>query len=148
VLSVTAWHGVAESAGRGRYARLWTDRLPTASAGAISLARDCAACGLMLKRRDAQGVKFLIGLAGRLAAGWIAMGRSARCSCTLDATCRRCWPCRAAGRAARMEREPLARKAILAGPADQFQREGMGSLPGIDERVLAITGMGGLEWAN
>jgi len=47
-----------------------------------------------------------------------------------------------------MQRSPLARKALLTGPANQFQREGMGSLPGIDQRVLAVPGMGRVEWTN
>ena len=47
-----------------------------------------------------------------------------------------------------MQRAPLARKALLTGPANQFQREGMGSLPGIDQRVLAVPGMARVEWTN
>ncbi len=47
-----------------------------------------------------------------------------------------------------MQRSPLARKALLTGPANQFQREGMGSLPGINERVLAVPGMSRVEWTN
>jgi hypothetical protein len=97
-------------------------------------------------------LKFLIGLAVALAAGWIAhgpLGRGAMFVDGLDADLQAVLAgAKLPGVTARMEREPLTRKAILAGPADQFQREGMGSLPGIDERVLAITGMGGLEWAN
>lgn len=48
----------------------------------------------------------------------------------------------------RMQRSPLARKALLTGPANQFQREGMGSLPGINQRVLAVPGMSRVEWTN
>ena len=51
------------------------------------------------------------------------------------------------GLASRMPK-PLARKAILSGPANRFQREGQGSLPGLDERVLAVPGMSRIEWAN
>lgn len=47
-----------------------------------------------------------------------------------------------------MQRSPLARKALLTGPANQFQREGMGSLPGINQRVLAVPGMSRVEWTN
>ena len=47
-----------------------------------------------------------------------------------------------------MQRSPLAREALLTGPANQFQREGMGSLPGINQRVLAVPGMSRVEWTN
>ena len=47
-----------------------------------------------------------------------------------------------------MQRAPLARTALLSGPANQFQREGMGSLPGINRRVLAVPGMSRVEWTN
>ena len=47
-----------------------------------------------------------------------------------------------------MQRSPLTRKALLTGPANQFQREGMGSLPGINQRVLAVPGMSRVEWTN
>lgn len=48
-----------------------------------------------------------------------------------------------------MQRSPLlARTAILTGPANRFQREGMGSMPGIDRRLLAIPGMRRVEWTN
>ena len=53
-----------------------------------------------------------------------------------------------AGVTVRMQRAPLARKALLSGPANQFQREGMGSLPGINQRVLAVPGMSRVEWTN
>ena len=53
-----------------------------------------------------------------------------------------------AGVTVAMQRAPLARKALLSGPANQFQREGMGSLPGINQRVLAVPGMSRVEWTN
>ncbi len=97
-------------------------------------------------------VKILIGLAVALAAGWIShgpLGRGAMFVDRLDGDLQAVLAdVNLPGVKAQMQREPLARKAILSGPADQFQREGMGSLPGIDERVLAIPGMGRIEWKN
>ncbi len=97
-------------------------------------------------------LKFLIGLAAALAAGWIShgpLGRGAALVDRLDADLQAVIASfKLPGIVGRMQREPLARTAILSGPADQFQREGMGSLPGIDERVLAIPGMARIEWTN
>jgi hypothetical protein len=97
-------------------------------------------------------VKFLIGLAVALAAGWIShgpMGRGAMFVDRLDSELQAVLAhARLAGVTGRMERAPLARKAILSGPVDQFQREGLGSLPGIDGRVLSIPGMGRIEWTD
>ena len=96
--------------------------------------------------------KALIGLAVALAAGWIShgpLGRGAEFVDRMDADLQAVVAAaRLPGVTARMEREPLARKAILSGKVDRFQREGMGSLPGIDERVLAIPGMGRIEWTG
>lgn len=99
-----------------------------------------------------KALKVLIGLAVALVAGWIAhgpLGRGAefvdRMETDLQAVVA---DARLPGVTGRMERDPLARKAILAGTVDQFQREGMGSLPGIDERVLSIPGMGRIEWTD
>ena len=47
-----------------------------------------------------------------------------------------------------IQRSPLARKARLSGPANRFQRDGMGSMPGLTQRVLAVPGMGSVEWTN
>lgn len=45
-----------------------------------------------------------------------------------------------------MERDPLSRRARLDGPADRFQREGQGSLPGLDDRLLTVPGLRAVEW--
>lgn len=97
-------------------------------------------------------LKVLIGLAVALAAGWVShgpLGRGAMFVDRLDADLQTVVAdAKLPGVTGRMQREPLARKAILSGPADQFQREGMGSLPGIDERVLSIPGIGRIEWTQ
>jgi hypothetical protein len=53
---------------------------------------------------------------------------------------------RGVGVTARMQRDPLARTAILTGNADRYQREGMGSYPGINDRIRTIPGVGAIRW--
>ncbi len=48
----------------------------------------------------------------------------------------------------RLSRDPLARDATLSGPANDFQRDGMGQFPGLNDRVGAIEGISKIEWAN
>jgi hypothetical protein len=48
----------------------------------------------------------------------------------------------------RLGRDPLSRQAILSGPADQFQREGQGSLKGLNDIVSEVEGIAGVSWAN
>lgn len=99
-----------------------------------------------------KGAKLLIGLAASLLVGWIShgpLGRGEAFVAELDASLRQL--VRRAGVegvTGRMQRDPLARTAILSGPADRFQREGKGSLPGLDERVVAIPGVARVEWTN
>jgi hypothetical protein len=97
-------------------------------------------------------VKFLVGLALALAAGAVShgpMGRGEAFIAELDAQLQAVIAdVDLPSVTGAMQREPLARTALLSGPANQFQREGQGSLPGLNQRVLAITGMGRLEWTN
>ena len=96
--------------------------------------------------------KFLVGLGASLAVGWVSHGplgggeafiqtmESGVQAIVADAEI--------AGVTGRMQREPLARTAILSGPADRFQRDGQGSLPGLDKRILTVPGVARLEWTN
>ena len=97
-------------------------------------------------------VKFLIGLAAALAAGWIShgpLGRGEQFIDRMEADLQAVLGIvNLPGVTGRMQRDPLARAAILSGPADQFQREGVGSLPGINRRVMLIPGMARFEWTN
>lgn len=99
-----------------------------------------------------KGLKFLIGLGAALAVGWVShgpLGRGEAFIATLDTALQAIVAdAEIPGVTGRMQREPLARTAILSGPADRFQREGQGSLPGLDERADAIPGVGRVEWTN
>jgi hypothetical protein len=95
-------------------------------------------------------LKFLIGLGAALVAGWInhgPMGGGERFIDALEAQAKlRLRFAEAQGVSVRMERNPLGRTAILSGQANEFQREGMGSFPGIDERIESIPGIAGIVW--
>ena len=97
-------------------------------------------------------VKFLIGLVADLLMGWIYHGPIGNREALLG---RLESQARAAvaesevpGITARMQRDPMARVAILSGPANDFQREGMGQFPGLNDRVSAIEGISRIQWAN
>jgi hypothetical protein len=47
-----------------------------------------------------------------------------------------------------MQRAPLARAATLAGPADDFQRNGMGSQKGLTQMVADVPGVAVVRWAD
>ena len=95
-------------------------------------------------------LKLLIGLAAALAAGWIhhgPLGGGERFVDALDARAQlRLKAAELPGVQVRMQRDPLARVAILSGQADEFQKEGLGSFPGINERISSIPGMASIRW--
>jgi hypothetical protein len=96
--------------------------------------------------------KFLLGLAVALAAGWVSHGPLGHGAAFVDSLqvqgdamlARTEVP----GITVRFERDPLSRRAILSGPADDFQREGQGQFPGINDRIAAIPGVAGFRWEN
>lgn len=49
---------------------------------------------------------------------------------------------------ARLGHDPLTRAATLSGPANTFQREGMGEFPGLNDRVAAVAGISSVRWAD
>ncbi len=48
----------------------------------------------------------------------------------------------------RLSRDPLARTAILSGPANDLQREGLGSQMGLSDYVREVEGISGVRWAD
>lgn len=96
--------------------------------------------------------KFLIGLVAVLLMGWLHHGPLGNGQALIDrleqqaqaAVARAGVP----GVSVRLERDPLSRRAILSGPADDFQREGQGELPGLNDIVGEIKGISGVEWTN
>jgi len=97
-------------------------------------------------------LKFLIGLAGVMLMGWLFHGPLGNGAQLIDGLERQA---RAAvaetqlpGIDVRLGRDPLSRFATLSGDADGFQREGQGSLKGINDRVGEIPGISGLRWTD
>lgn len=45
-------------------------------------------------------------------------------------------------------RAPLSRTAVLSGPANEFQRNGMGEMPGLTGMVGSIEGVEAVNWAD
>ncbi|MGZ8997478.1 MAG: hypothetical protein ACXW2T_01345 [Allosphingosinicella sp.] len=97
-------------------------------------------------------LKLLIGFVAALAAGWISHGPLGRGEAFIDSL--EAQAARALQEAevpqvqARMKRSPLRRIAVLSGPANDFQRQGQGLFPGINQRIEAIPGIAGIEWSN
>lgn len=96
--------------------------------------------------------KFLIGLVAVLLLGWLHHGPLGNGQALIDRLERQAQAAVARqevpGVTVRLGRDPLSRRATLAGPADQFQREGQGELPGLNEIVSNIEGVSGVDWAN
>ena len=95
-------------------------------------------------------LKLLIGLTAALAAGLIShgpMGRGEAFVSLLETQARaEIAKSELAGVSVRMQRDPLARVAVLSGNANDFQREGMGLLPGIHDRVRDVPGISDMRW--
>jgi hypothetical protein len=96
------------------------------------------------------GMKFLIGLAAALGAGWIAHGPLGRGEAFLAALEARAGAAvresEVPGVSVRFSRDPMTREAVLSGSANDFQREGMGLLPGLNDRMRDVPGVSGVRW--
>jgi hypothetical protein len=103
-----------------------------------------------MKQEMHWGAKFLIGLVAALVAGWIAHGPLGRGEAFVGQLETRA--AQVVGEAelttvqVRFGRDPLSRQAILSGTANDFQREGQGLFPGINDRVRDMAGASGLRW--
>ena len=97
-------------------------------------------------------VKFLIGLLAVLLMGWLnhgPLGNGERLVGQLEARARaEVARSEVPGVEVRLGRDPLSRVATLSGSANDFQREGMGEFPGLNDRIREIEGISGLRWAD
>ena len=94
-------------------------------------------------------VKFLIGLAAVVAMGWIShgpLGKGEEMLARIEAEAQAGVDATALPIHVEMQRDPMARVAILSGQADEFQREGQGSLKGINDIVRETDGVSGFRW--
>lgn len=96
-------------------------------------------------------VKFLIGLAAVVAMGWIShgpLGKGEEMLARIEAEAQAGVDATGVPVRVQMQREPMSRTAILTGQADDFQREGQGSLKGINDIVRETDGVSGLRWSD
>lgn len=97
-------------------------------------------------------VKFLIGLAAALLMGWVWHGPAGQGQSYADAleaqvqlaTAQADLP----GTAARIERDPLSRAAVVSGEANDLQREGLGSGWGVLDYARSAEGVGAVRWED
>lgn len=96
--------------------------------------------------------KLLIGAAAVLLLGWISegpLGNGARFIASLEKQARAVVAeTNLTFVQVRLDRHPLRRVATLSGPADDFQRNGMGSFKGLTARVDDVPGIGRVRWAD
>jgi len=96
--------------------------------------------------------KILIGLAAVAAMGWVhhgLLGNGEAYVGRLEAEARRAVAATEIGGVdVKLGRDPLSRHATLSGTADRFQREGQGSLKGLNDHVREIEGISGVSWAD
>jgi hypothetical protein len=97
-------------------------------------------------------VKLLIGLAAILLMGWVwhgPAGRGEAFAASLEAEARDAVASVGLpGISVRIARDPIRRVAIMSGPADAIQREGMGSEMGLADYVRAVPGIAAVHWTD
>lgn len=97
-------------------------------------------------------LKFLTGLGAVVAMGWIhhgPLGNGEALVQRLETQAQTAVnETEVPGIQVRLSRDPLSREATISGQADEFQREGQGSLKGINDIVGEIEGISDVQWAN
>ena len=97
-------------------------------------------------------VKFLIGLAAVMLLGWLyhgPLGNGERLVGQLEGQARAAVAgAEVPGVTVTLPRDPLARTAILSGPANDLQRNGMGSQKGLNGMVAEVEGISGVRWSD
>lgn len=97
-------------------------------------------------------LKFLAGLAGVAAMGWVhhgVLGNGERLVGQLEAEAKKVVSAtEVPGVDVRLGRDPLTRLATFSGNADPFQREGQGELKGLNDRVRDVPGISGVRWTD
>jgi hypothetical protein len=97
-------------------------------------------------------VKLLIGFVALLVMGWIWHGPAGRGEAFAEALDTQARASIAQieipNIQVRMARHPIRRIALMSGPADDIQREGMGSEMGLSDYVRAVPGVAGVHWAD
>ena len=95
-------------------------------------------------------VKILIGFVAVMVMGWAyhgPLGQGEAFVGALEAQAQQA-VAEVPGVQARLGHDPLTRAATLSGPANTFQREGMGDFPGLNDRVGAAEGISSIRWAD
>lgn len=97
-------------------------------------------------------MKILIGLVAALLIGWIwhgPLGHGERLVDALEARAReKVAATELPGIQVALSRHPLARVALLSGPANDLQREGLGSQKGVSDHVRDVQGLGSVRWVD
>ena len=96
-------------------------------------------------------VKVLIGLVAVLLMGWIyhgALGNGERLAGSVERNAQEAIADTGLPVTVQLGRNPLSRLATLSGNADRFQREGQGSLKGINDLVADVPGISGFRWSD
>jgi hypothetical protein len=97
-------------------------------------------------------MKILIGLVTALLIGWVwhgPLGNGERLIARLEAEARaKVAETELPGLRVAFPRSPLARAATLSGPANDLQREGLGSQKGVSDHVRDVEGVSSVRWAD
>ncbi|HLL29672.1 MAG TPA: hypothetical protein VK403_01620 [Allosphingosinicella sp.] len=97
-------------------------------------------------------MKILIGLVAALLIGWVwhgPLGNGERLVGRLEAQAReKVAATELPGIQVAFSRDPLDRVARLSGPANDLQREGLGSQKGVSDHVRDVQGVASVRWSD